>query len=196
MRIDSATGTKAWLVGKFSGSFKGHLTGSADSASFAETASYALIADSASYAAMTYKAATASVALTASYVNVEDVDGLDHKMQGEYLPISGGVISGSLSVIDRLRAEGKLEVGKALEVKETIHASGSIATEGQLRIKGAVLKYDDLHDALQFLFVSQMVSPTSDPFFDDAVLVPSTGSSSPTSSYGSGNSSITNNFQH
>lgn len=30
MRIDSPTGTKAWLVGKFSGSFKGHLEGEAE----------------------------------------------------------------------------------------------------------------------------------------------------------------------
>lgn len=50
MRVDSPKGVKAWLIGKFSGSFKGYLEGTAASASLAETASYSLFAESASHA--------------------------------------------------------------------------------------------------------------------------------------------------
>lgn len=44
MRIDSPTGANSWLQGNFKGRFKGHLEGTADSAFYATSASYALTA--------------------------------------------------------------------------------------------------------------------------------------------------------
>ena len=44
MRIDSPTGANSWLQGNFKGRFKGHLEGTADSAYYATSASYALTA--------------------------------------------------------------------------------------------------------------------------------------------------------
>ena len=47
MRIDSPRGIKSWLIGFFSGSFKGNLEGTAsyaETASFTESSSYAVTA--------------------------------------------------------------------------------------------------------------------------------------------------------
>jgi hypothetical protein len=132
MRIDSATGVKAWLIGKFSGSFKGYLRGTADSASYVESAA---TAESASYSLST------SYAETASYIPSENFgvvlnDALDDPKNKD--------------VFERLKSSGRLVVNGGIRV-----VSGSVELDtGSLRIRRVVLEYDDLEEALGFKFIS------------------------------------------
>ena len=196
MRVDSPKGVKAWLIGKFSGSFKGYLEGTAASASLAETASYSLFAESASYADYA-EAASSSIfsdsssfagqaesaswaetatsaswtlqadqAATASYIKVEDIEGIEEKLSNEYLPITGGVLTGSLEITKDLLLRGKLSLKEGLHTEGDIVVSGSMnktsPTGSTLRFfdtwykKGACISYSGAEDAIRFLFTSTM----------------------------------------
>lgn len=144
MRIDSETGVKAWLIGKFSGSFKGKLFGTAESAEQAKSASYAESASqavSASFAVTTSYAISASQATTASYMTSEDFgvalnDALDDPNNAD--------------VFEKLKRSGKLIVNGGIRV-----VKGDVEIDtGSLRIKKAIIEYLDDEDALQFKFVN------------------------------------------
>jgi len=97
MRIDGPKGLGAWLTGFFSGSFKGNLEG------------------------------TASYAETASYIRVENVDGIKE----QYLNLGGGTVSGSLilsgsqELNPRLTVHGNIKVvSGSFEHGENTNASG------------------------------------------------------------------------
>lgn len=98
MRIDSPTGANSWLQGNFKGRFKGHLEGTADSAYYATSASYAL---------------------TGSYMNSEDFGkALDRALDDPR----------NESVFEKLKRTGKLIVkdGILVETGNVEIESGSL----------------------------------------------------------------------
>ena len=195
MRIDSPTGIKAWLIGKFSGSFKGNLEGTADSASYAESSSYAL---STSYAESASYAEVALEAYTASYVKVENVDGVDERIKEvasqdlPYLPLTGGTITGSLDVVEKLVAQGKLHAKNIVAADSDIETSGSLKLHNVSYGRGAEIRYVPDEDALEFRFTSRTypgddtgsVDPEPEPEPEPTGSVDPTGSVEPTGSSG------------
>ena len=144
MRIDSDTGVKAWLIGKFSGSFKGKLVGTAENAEHAESASYAESASqavSASYAVTTSYAISASQAETASYMTSEKFgvalnDALDDPNNAD--------------IFEKLKRSGRLVVKGGIRVVQ-----GNVEVDsGSIRIKKVVMEYVDDEDALRFKFIN------------------------------------------
>lgn len=132
MRIDSETGVKAWLIGKFSGSFKGHLRGTADTASYAVSAS---VAETASYALLTPNAETASYIPSENF-GVALNDALDDPKNED--------------VFERLKSSGRLVVNGGIRV-----VSGNVEIDtGSIRIRRVVLEYLDDEEALGFKFIS------------------------------------------
>lgn len=88
MRIDSPSSVKSWLKGNFEGRFKGYLEGSADSAFYATSASYAR---------------EAGTINTPEFVNILD-KAIDDPQYD--------------SVFDKLRASGKLIVSGGIRIRE------------------------------------------------------------------------------
>lgn len=164
MRIDSATGTKAWLIGKFSGSFKGYLTGSADSASyagFAETASYAFeashsenasFAESASYSEI---ASSSFIAESASYSefanksrNAETASYMESKDFGKSLDEAVDDPD-NCKIFNKLFRKSRLNVFGGIRV-----LTGSVEIDsGSLRIGRAQLDYESEDEGLRVSFV-------------------------------------------
>lgn len=131
MRIDSPKGIKSWLIGFFSGSFKGNLDGTA---SYAITASYVENLPTASHAE------TASYAETANDLTVDALSRvvddttaeIERIIEGRYVKVIGNenitgslTISGSrpssLTVLGRTRLAGDVDVTGTMNVASTVN---------------------------------------------------------------------------
>lgn len=157
MRIDSPKGIKSWLIGFFSGSFKGDLTGNVHgTSSYAVTASYVESAscESASYAEVAGEANYAELAGTASEVSADVYSNLVTSMSATFIKVTGSnqVLRGDLTIEEpnasfrpgltvhgRMRNIGNVEVTGNIEV-----TSGSInVIDGAVNIGSSSLEYKD-----------------------------------------------------
>lgn len=156
MRIDSATGVKAWLIGKFSGSFKGQLYGVAESASQATNAETASLALEANHAETASYAVTSSYALSASYA----ASASTVETEGVMTAVSSALDDPKYTdVFERLRSQGRLIVRRGIRVVD-----GGVGIDtGSLRIRKVVLEYLDNEEALGFKFISDSEIPPIPP---------------------------------
>lgn len=137
MRVDSPKGIKAWLQGYFSGSFKGHLIGTADTASYVNSGS------------------------------VDGLDRMfkefDEKVAESYLPITGGLVRGDVTIGPTCDEDSKNKKpirSSHLIVHGNIRTGGIVQVDGGvLEIKKSRLVYDEELGELQVRFDDYLPEP-------------------------------------
>lgn len=139
MRIDNAQGVKAWLVGKFSGSFKGTLEGNAQTAYYANTASYVL---------------------TASYVEPKGLVKSLNTMLDSDTP-------DMWSVVNRLRYDGVITAKEGVKVLSgSVEIESGSLRIGRAVLEFVGGETED-RDSLQFKFISATPDTGSEPTGSD-----------------------------